>query len=156
MKSMANPESVLKKTIELPYTWAMGEPTAKFLEGLRNKKIFGTKCPKCKRVLVPARRFCPRCFVNTKEWIQVSDQGTLRTYTIVYYSYPGQVKPPPYAIGVVDLEGADTGFSHYVGGVDLSDPAKAAGKIRVGSKYRAVWSRKREGNIFDIEYFTLL
>ncbi|MFQ5998390.1 MAG: Zn-ribbon domain-containing OB-fold protein, partial [Candidatus Bathyarchaeia archaeon] len=133
--------------------WSVGETGSRFFREFKRKQIMGTRCPKCKRVLVPARKFCPRCFVDTKEWVPVSDSGKIRTYTIVYYAYPGQVRPPPYAIGVIDLDGADTGFSHYIGGLNLKDPDQAEKIIKIGGRVKATWKKKREGNIFDIIHF---
>jgi len=156
MKVMGGKEesAVLEGRIELPYRWVMGPSATRFFRELKdNRRIMGTRCPKCKRVLVPARGFCPRCFVETTDWVEVSDKGRLRTYCITYYSFPGQPREPPYAVGIIDLDGADTGMTHYVGGVDLSDVEKAAREIRVGMRVQAVWKEKREGNIHDIEYF---
>lgn len=144
---------ILRQKIELPYAWSVGEVGSRFFREFKRKRIMGTRCPKCKRVLVPPRKFCPRCFVDTKDWVLVSDVGKIRTYTIVYYSYPGQVREPPYAIGVIDLDGADTGFSHYIGGVNLKDPNEAGKSIRIGDRVKATWKKRREGNIFDITHF---
>lgn len=144
---------VLRQKVELPYIWAIGRTGARFFKEFKNKRIMGTRCPKCNRVLVPARKFCPRCLVDTEEQVEVSDKGRLRTCTICYYSYPGQPRDPPYAIGVIDLDGADTGFMHFVGGVDLSKFEEAKEKLRAGVRVEAVWKEKREGNILDIEYF---
>lgn len=140
-------------TVALPYTWSTGPTLARFLEGLKEGKILATRCPQCRRVLVPARHFCPRCFVDTDEWLELPDRGRLRTYTIVNYAYAGQPKPPPYVIGIIDLEGADVGLVHFVGGIDLSDLDAAARRLRPGLPLKAVWQRERHGRINDIEQF---
>lgn len=140
-------------TVALPYTWTTGPTLARFLEGLRKGKILATRCPQCRRVLVPARQFCPRCFVDSEEWLEIADRGRLRTYTIVNYTYAGQPKPPPYVIGIIDLEGADVGFVHYVAGIDLSDLEAAARRLQPGLFLKAVWRQERQGRISDIEHF---
>jgi len=151
---MSQPEyPVMEGTISLPYRWALGPVNARFFEELKKKRIFGTKCPKCARVLVPARKFCPRCFVDTDEWVQVKDEGTLRTWAFINYSYVAQPKEPPYITAVIDLDGADVGLSHYVGGVDFSDLEKIKSRVKIGMRVRAVWKEKREGRITDIDYF---
>ena len=145
---------LLKGTIELPYSWAIGPAAAKFFDEFKkNKRIMGTQCSTCNRILVPARAFCPRCFTDTEEWIQVSDEGTLRTFCITYYSFPGQPTEPPYAVGIIELDGADTGITHYIGGVDLTDVKEATKKIKVGIRVKAIWKDNREGTIHDIKYF---
>ena len=55
-------------------------------------------------------------------------------------------KEPPYAYGVIKLDGASTGIVHLIGGVDLN-------KIKVGMKMEPVFKEKREGSILDIDYF---
>lgn len=151
---MAKAESrIVEGSIALPYRWAMGPVITRFFEEFKNKKIMGTKCPKCKRVLVPARRFCPRCFEDTTDWVQVSDKGKVKTWSLITFEFSGQPMQPPYIAGLIDLEGADTAISHFIGGIDLSNIEKAKDKVKIGMKVRAKWRDKPEGNIHDIEYF---
>jgi len=144
---------VLEGEIYLPYRWALGPVFTKFFEEFKNKKIMGTRCPKCNRVLVPARGFCPRCFEELTEWVQVSDKGTIKTWSLITYKYSGQAKEPPYILGLIDLDGADTAISHFIGGVDLSDFEKVKDKVKIGMRVEAKWRDERQGNIHDIEYF---
>lgn len=144
---------IVEGVISLPYRWSTGAVAARFLEGLREKKILATRCPECRRVLVPARPFCPRCFVDTGEWLELADRGKLRTYTVVSYSYEGQLLPPPHIIGIIELKGADVGLVHFVGGVDLSDLDKVAEQLPADVAVRAVWREDRAGRITDIEHF---
>ena len=137
---------------EIPYKHSAGRVAIRFFNELKNKRIVGAKCPRCKRILVPPWPFCEQCFVALDEWFQVGEVGTIETFTICYEKFTG-LPDPPYAIGGVKLEGADTSFVHFIGGVDLSEPEKALEKIRVGAKVRAVWREKTEGNILDIKYF---
>ena len=118
-----------------------------FLVELRdNKTIMGIKCPSCKKVYVPPRLHCPACFVKMSEWVKLSGKGTLETFTIVRYPEPYMPKEPPFAYGVIKLDGADTGLVHLLGGVELN-------KIKVGMKLEPVFKEKREGSILDIEHF---
>ncbi len=59
-----------EKLIEIPgkweinYLYSAGRVASKFFQELKkNKRIMGTRCPGCKRVLVPPRSFCERCFI---------------------------------------------------------------------------------------------
>lgn len=137
---------------EIPYRHSAGEVGTKFYEGLKQKKILGLRCPKCKRVIVPPRLFCDRCLVPMNEWVEVKDTGTIVTFTICYWKFTG-LPEPPYCVAWIKLDGADEGILHFVGGVDLSDPKKALEKIRVGARVKAKWREKRTGSILDIEYF---
>ncbi|MFH0959740.1 MAG: Zn-ribbon domain-containing OB-fold protein [Pseudomonadota bacterium] len=145
---------ILKGYVSLPYNWSMGPTTTRFYEEFKNKRIMGTRCEKCNRVLIPARRFCSDCFVETPEWVEVSDEGTIRTWVLIGFSYEGQPKEPPYILGIINLDGADVGLPHFVGGVNLDNVKEVAEKVRIGGRVKAVWKDNREGNILDIDYFT--
>lgn len=144
---------VVEGTISLAYRWALGPVFTKFFEEFRDKKIMGTRCSKCARVLVPARKFCPRCFEEPTEWVQVSDKGTVRTWSLITFQYSGQPIKPPYITALIDLDGADTALAHLIGGIDLSDIEKVGENVRIGMKVEAKWRDERQGNIHDIEYF---
>lgn len=144
---------VLKGKITLPYQWALGETNTRFFEAFQDKRIMGTRCDQCGRVLVPARKFCSRCFKDMDEWVLVKDEGSLRSWVLINFPYEGQPKDPPYIIGVIELDGSDGGFSHFVGGLPSYDIDEVRERVKIGMRVKAVWREKREGNIFDIEYF---
>jgi hypothetical protein len=124
-----------------------GATGTKFLSEIRdNKKLMGLKCPSCGKVYIPPRTHCPDCFVRMSEWIDLSGKGTLTTYTVVRYQEPYMPKEPPYAYGVIQMDGADTGLVHMLGGVDLD-------KIKIGMRLEPVFKEEREGSILDIDYF---
>ena len=133
--------------IRVPYTWAAGEVASKFYIGLRDKKIYGIRCPNCDVVFVPPKKVCHRCFNNLTEWVEVSDEGTLETFTIVHYNEP-ELHPmkAPFAYGIIKLDGADTGITHLIGEADLNG-------IREGMRLKAAFREKPEGNYLDIKYF---
>jgi len=144
---------IFKDTIALPYQWALGPVNTRFFQEFRERRIFGTRCPRCERVLVPARAFCARCFVPLDEWVQVRDEGTIKTWTYVAYSYLGQPMQPPYVSALIQLDGADTAIAHVVAGFDLSNLDEVRARIKVGTRVRAVWREETEGTILDIKYF---
>ncbi|MCP4568935.1 MAG: Zn-ribbon domain-containing OB-fold protein [FCB group bacterium] len=138
---------VYKSRIKVPYSWQAGETASFFLTQLRDKKIiWGKACPECRKVLVPPRKSCPFCFVDTEKWIQLSSRGIIETFTIVKRDTPVQPLKAPFAYAVIRLDGADTGFVHLLGGVDLE-------KIQEGMAVEAVFSEDRKGSLLDIAYF---
>jgi len=81
------------------------------------------------------------------EWVEVSNTGTLLVFTVTRYPVPGiQPQKPPFAMGIVKLDGASTGLVHLLGGMDVNE-------FRVGMRMQAVFREKRQGNYLDIEYF---
>jgi len=133
--------------IYIPNTYSAGAVGSRFLIELRdNKRIMGIRCPTCNRVYVPARSVCKDCFAQLNEWVEVSDKGTLLTYTVCHQ--PNRVQPmdPPLIYGIIQLDGADNGFVHMLGGVDPE-------QLRIGMRVQAVFKEKREASILDIKYF---
>ncbi|UCC59944.1 MAG: Zn-ribbon domain-containing OB-fold protein [Dehalococcoidia bacterium] len=126
---------------------SVGATGTKFLKEIRdNKTIMGIKCPSCKKVYVPPRSHCPICFDRMSEWVALSGKGSLTSYTIVRYPEPYMPKKTPYAYGIIQLDGADTGMAHFLGEVDLD-------KIEIGVRLEPVFKEEREGSILDIDYF---
>lgn len=142
----------IKASWNIPYTHTAGIHGTKFLKGLKDKKIIGVKCDKCRRVIVPPRPFCERCFVRLNHFVEVKDEGVVVSFTINYMKYTG-LPEPPYSIGLILLDGADTPLIHRLGGIELSDPLRAEKKIGIGKRVKAVWNEKREATINDILYF---
>ncbi|MCD6570644.1 MAG: Zn-ribbon domain-containing OB-fold protein [Deltaproteobacteria bacterium] len=143
------------KDTVLPYNWALGPTWTKFFNGLKEEKILGTRCKKCNRVLVPARTFCPSCYkdMEDEEWVEVAQEGTVETWCLVNYKYYGQPKEPPYIIAQICLDRADCSVTHFIGGFDLSDPDKVREKMKSVSRIKAVWSKEKHADIYDIAYF---
>jgi uncharacterized OB-fold protein len=81
------------------------------------------------------------------EWVELKDTGTLTNFTVIRYPVPFiQPMEPPFAVGIIQLEGADTGFTHLLGEVDFKE-------LRMGMKMKAVFSETRKGHLLDIKYF---
>ncbi|MFQ5401110.1 MAG: Zn-ribbon domain-containing OB-fold protein [Anaerolineae bacterium] len=119
--------------VNLEFRYAAGETASRFLAALRDeRKIYGTRCPQCQRVLVPARGFCPRCGVDTAVWLQVGPTGTL------------VAAAPPF--GLIRLDGADTNLVHRLDGAPLD-------AWQVGMRVEAVFATGRTGSINDIAHF---
>jgi uncharacterized OB-fold protein len=136
--------------IYIPDTYTAGAVGSRFLIELRdNKKIMGTKCPKCDLVFVPARSVCKYCFAQLDQWVEVSDKGTLLTYTVAGQANGVQPVDPPIIYGIVQLDGASTGLVHMLSEVDFE-------KLAVGMRVKAVFKEERAGSILDIKYFAPL
>jgi uncharacterized OB-fold protein len=136
----------------LIYDHSIG-PTAShfFDEIVENEKILGKLCKGCGRVLVPPRSFCDRCYVETKDWVEVKKEGTIEAFTIIYQQFKG-LPEPPYALAYVLLEGADTAMAGMVKGVHLSDPKIATSKLYIGARVKVIFSKERRGSVLDFWY----
>lgn len=133
--------------IYIPNTFSAGAVGSRFLIELRDKKrIMGMRCPTCNRVYVPARSICKDCYGQLDEWVEISDKGTVLTYATDYETKSIQPTGTPIIYGIIQLDGADTGFVHMLGEVDPE-------QLRVGMRVQAVFQKEREGSILDIKYF---
>ena len=80
-----------------------GEP---YLEGYR--------CDACGAVFLGERKHCSRCAArDSMSAIQLSNRGTLYSYSIVHRSFPGI--DVPYISAIVDLEGGGTVKGNLIG-----------------------------------------
>lgn len=140
---------VYESHIKMPYKRAVGETGSFFFNQLRaHAKIWGTRCDACRTVYMPPRRNCPRCF-QTTAWVQLPPGGTLVTFTVIRYPLPAiQPAEPPYACGIIRLDGADTGLVHLLGEVEFE-------QLMEGMRVEAVFKPREEraGTILDIAYF---
>jgi len=145
-------ESAEPLTLHHPVLYAdinfdVGRTNARFFAALRDQgRILATRCPACARTYLPPRMSCHECFAELHDWVDAGDTGTLQAFTVV--REPGMLQPqtPPYVLGLIKLDGADTAFVHYVCEVD---PAA----VKVGMRLRAVLAEERKGSIWDIRYF---
>jgi uncharacterized OB-fold protein len=141
------PEMSIPGQIQIDYNWAVGKAGTRFFKELKDKKkIMGTKCRQCDRVLVPPRIFCEECFVDDVEWVEVSPKGTLVTFGDSYFSTDGKRLEEPWMLGIVRFDGSDGGLIHFIGEARADD-------LKIGMPMEAVFKNKREGNILDILYF---
>jgi hypothetical protein len=49
----------------------------------------------------------------------------------------------------VQLDNADTAIGGYFKGIDLSDPARAAEKLKIGTRVMTRFADKRVGDVLD-------
>jgi uncharacterized OB-fold protein len=150
---MAKHFQTLRHDVWLPYKFAVGPTFNRFYEGLKEKKILGNQCSKCGKILVPARTFCPTCYGDMGEWIEVSQQGEVVSWTLANYEFVGRPVGPPFIGALIRLEGTDCNFLHLIGGFDLSNQDMVRSKIKQGVRVKAVWSDEKTGHLLDIKYF---
>jgi uncharacterized OB-fold protein len=141
------PVTEVEGELNLSFRYAYGEHYERFFREMRdNRRIMGVKCSRCGSVLLPPRPYCGFCYEPADQWVELPDEGTLTTYTVVSVPYKGQPAEPPYMYAFIMLDGADTQFTHLLGEVDPAD-------VEVGMRVKAVWAEDRKGTLHDIEYF---
>ena len=140
-------KKVYRGRIKVPYKHTGGAYVERFITEIgKSNKILGVKCPKCNKVHVPPKMICHECFEKMDEWVEVQNQGIIKGFTVVTHSTPIMPLEPPFAYGIIKLDGADTDFVHII---KESDPEK----LRIGMKVKAVFKENPRKRILDIEYF---
>lgn len=138
--------------LELPYKHAYGPYYGRMFDEIAtSRRILGSPCPICARVQVPPRERCDACFVTTTRLVEVSDEGTLKAFSIIHLEFVGQTQAPPYVYAEIVLDGCNTRLIHNVGGIDM---ATAKETLTIGMKVKAVWrDGTAQGSLTDIEHF---
>ncbi|MCX8015606.1 MAG: Zn-ribbon domain-containing OB-fold protein [candidate division WOR-3 bacterium] len=135
---------------EAKYKWDSGIAIGKYLEGLKQGKILGVECHKCRRKMVPPRMFCEWCFKPIDNWIELQDTGIVNTFSLCYVTWDVKRITEPQIPAVIEIDGASKGMGimHLLGEVDPK-------KVYIGMKVKAVWKpeKEREGAITDIKYW---
>lgn len=138
---------VMDGNITVPYTWTCGPAVGAFLAELRdNKKIIGVKCSNCDQVMCPPRDICPGCFVKNDDYVQVGPGGTVVGFSVVEVQNDDQPEEPPYALALIQMDGADTNLIHLLGEVDHGD-------VEHGMRVEPAWRENRTGSLTDIKHF---
>jgi len=77
--------------------------TVEFYKNLKERKFKSTRCKACGEIALPPRTFCPFCFKDEVEWVDLPKRGKLYAFTQQERSLRfGK----PDVIGVVELAGA--------------------------------------------------
>ena len=91
-----------KEYFQIPSTIFKGS-TAKFWDGLKDNKFLTTKCKDCSELFFPPRALCPECLSMNLEWVELSGEGKLYSWSYVN-DYKLRYFSRPYVIGIVELK----------------------------------------------------
>ena len=88
----------------------------------------------------------PETGAEVEGFVRLSERGVVRSWTWVAEPRPDDPSPRPFALALVQLEGADTSLLHIVDAPDES-------VMRTGMAVRADWRTERVGSIRDVRAF---
>jgi len=151
---------VLKKIISVNQRFATGPLMGKYLNGLKEKKILGNKCPECGRMQVPPREVCALCRIRCDEFVEVGPKGNVRLLDTAYYASPdpltGETRETPYGLIYILLDGCSGQevFAHFLRD-DQLDRIEMGWNEKKGTIVRPVWAEERTGKVSDIKYFEI-
>jgi uncharacterized OB-fold protein len=158
-KEMYSLLGLVESAPQAKYEFSAGPSLSKFLQGLKEGKILGKRCPRCGRIYVPPRDYCEYCHVPLTNWVEVPDTGVVHTAVVSYISTKRERLEKPEVVGVIrlDVPGYKEDSYEFAGLFHrlCIDPEEAKKDSAVGMKVKARWKPKeqRTGSILDIECF---
>src|SRR5438094_10592195 len=82
-------------SIPLEFHYTAGVAGEEFRRELkRTGRFLASKCSKCKNSYVPARMFCPTCFIELKETGTIEEPGYVNSSTTVNKNRTGERREP--------------------------------------------------------------
>ncbi len=146
--SEQEPVTSIVTPTRLSYEFTATGTHAEFLTRLMKGRLMGRRCPDCQKVYVPARGVCPQCGVETTEWVELSDHGTVTTFCIVRIPSDNIDLKLPYVAGQILLDGSDIPLFALIQECEAED-------VRIGMRVEAVWKPENEWGptLENIRYF---
>ncbi len=113
---------------------------------LGEKKLMGSRCKTDGLLHVPPRPICPSDMSQDMEWVELSGQGKLSAFTVVYVPPSAMIsagydRKNPYCVGIVKLAEGPS-ISAQILGVDVQHPEA----IKIGTELRATFIERGEGD----------
>lgn len=136
-------------SIPLEYHYTAGVAGEEFRRELKeNGRFLSSKCAKCKTTYIPARMFCPSCFIEIKENIPLETPGYVYSHTTVNRNRTGEPIASPLIIALIKFEAAKGGIVHRL---QVDDP----NNLGFGTKVVPILKdrRERSGALTDIIAF---
>jgi len=112
--------------------------TLKFYEGLKEGKVYATKCKDCEKVYFPPMVDCPECLTTGLDWIELSSDAEIETFTHVVIRPTTFQQHKPYTVAIGRLK-EEVKVLAWLTGFKLSE-------VKVGMKAKLVARATPEGN----------
>ena len=127
---MNNPLSLkstrtLRITYNLPIT-----RTSKFWQGLKEGNVYATKCKNCNKLYFPPVADCGACGSSEIEWVELSGEGEIVTFTQVIVKPASFSEEPLYIVAIAKLKDGVKALA-WLTGIKRED-------VKVGMKVKLV------------------
>jgi len=112
--------------------------TLKFYEGLKEGKVYATKCKDCEKVYFPPMVDCPECLTTGLDWVELSSDAEIETFTHVVIRPTTFQQYKPYTVAIGRLKEGVKVLA-WLTGFKMSE-------VKVGMKAKLVAKATPEGN----------
>jgi uncharacterized OB-fold protein len=113
--------------------------TLKFWESLKEGKIYATKCEKCGKIYFPPAADCPECLTSNMDWVELSNEAEIETFTHVVVRPTSFQQSKPYTVAIGRLKEGVRVLA-WLTGFKLS-------QVKVGMKVKLTAKTTPEGNL---------
>ena len=104
-----------------------------YQEGLKQGKFLGLKCTSCDSVIFPPAAVCSKCGGTDLTPVELSGQGTIRTFTVIQVAPEG--KNPPYVVAMTELDEGPWALGNLVGmSPEEADMSLIGKRVTLGSQ----------------------
>jgi uncharacterized OB-fold protein len=134
---MASMPSIRSREIKIVQEIPISK-TLQFWEGLKQGKVLATKCTQCGKLYFPPNADCPECLVSSLEWVELSNEAEIETFTHVVVRPTSFQQNKPYTVAIGKLKEGVRVLA-WLTGFKLSE-------IKVGMKVKLVAKVSPEGN----------
>ncbi len=134
---MASMPSIRSREIKIAQDIPISK-TLKFWEGLKQGKIYATKCIECGKLLFPPVADCPDCLSSKMKWVRLTGKAEIETFTHVVIRPTSFQQDKPYTVAIGKLKEGVKVLA-WMAGFKLSE-------IKIGMKAKLVASVTPEGN----------
>lgn len=91
------------------------------------------KCNSCGYISFPPRLICPKCKSKEFETVNLSDKGTIKTFTVIRVASDIFALQTPFAVAIVELNDG-VKLTTQIADVDLD-------KLKIGQKVKMVFRK---------------
>ena len=91
------------RTLHITYNLPISR-TSKFWQGLKEGKIYATKCQKCGKLHFPPVADCGDCGSSNLKWTELDGEGEIETFTQVVVKPASFSKEADYIVAIARLK----------------------------------------------------
>ena len=130
MKNVDKPLTLKSaRTLHITYNLPISR-TSKFWQGLKEGKIYATKCQKCGKLHFPPVADCGDCGSSNLKWTELDGEGEIETFTQVVVKPSSFSKEADYIVAIARLREGVRALAWLIG-------VEREG-VKVGMKVRLV------------------
>jgi uncharacterized OB-fold protein len=125
---------ILKHPYHIDYIHSYGQDSP-FFAGLANKKLLGTKCPKCGYVYGTPKAHCMWDGAECN-WVELPLVGKVHCFTVCHFGSEEFLKETPFVLALIEFPDVNTLFLSRLIGVDMSNPSLDWIGMKVKAKFK--------------------